>query len=113
MKEQLALRLQAIRKQRGLTQKKMAEFLAIPRSTYVHYELGWRSPDLEMLLLLSEKLGVSLDYLAGRSDFPLTVETALKFQLFSQTQPIDYADIFLYTLTSPTGESVAEETPDT
>ena len=55
--------LREIRKKRGYSQLKVAMDLNISREALSYYETGKRSPDIEMLLLLSRYFGVSIDYL--------------------------------------------------
>ena len=55
--------LREIRKKRVYSQLKVAMDLNISREALSYYETGKRSPDLEMLLLLSRYFGVSIDYL--------------------------------------------------
>ena len=52
-----------IRKAKGLNQLKVAMDLSISREALSHYETGKRSPDVQMLLKLSDYFGVSIDYL--------------------------------------------------
>ena len=55
--------LKEIRKNKGYTQLKVAMDLSISREALSYYENGKRSPDLQMLLLLSQYFDVSVDYL--------------------------------------------------
>ena len=52
-----------IRREKGLNQLKVAMDLSISREALSHYETGKRSPDVQMLLKLSDYFGVSIDYL--------------------------------------------------
>jgi transcriptional regulator with XRE-family HTH domain len=63
LKEQL----KALRKELGLTQKEISLVLRMPRGTYVHYELGKRAPDIDILMRIADLHQVSLDYLTGYS----------------------------------------------
>ena len=63
LKEQL----RALRKELGLTQKEISQILCLPRGTYVHYELGKRAPDFDILMRIADLHKVSLDYLTGYS----------------------------------------------
>ena len=55
--------LKKLRKERGVTQLKLAMDLSISREALSYYETGSRSPDLQMLLILSDYFHVSIDYL--------------------------------------------------
>ena len=55
--------LKKIRLERGINQLKVAMDLSISREALSHYETGKRSPDIQMLLRLSDYFGVSIDYL--------------------------------------------------
>lgn len=68
MMNQLHTRLRLLRKEKGLTQAQLAENLRLPRVTYTHYELGKRTPDLDMIIQMARFFAVSVDYLIGNSD---------------------------------------------
>ncbi len=61
--------LKEIRKKKGYTQLKVAMDLSISREALSYYENGKRSPDIQMLLLLSEYFNVSIDYLITGKNF--------------------------------------------
>ena len=61
--------LKLIRKQKKLSQLKVAMDLSISREALSYYENGKRSPDLNMLLKLSQYFNVSIDYLITGRDF--------------------------------------------
>ena len=61
--------LREIRKKKGYTQLKVAMDLSISREVLSYYENGKRSPDLQMLLLLSQYFDVSVDYLITGKNF--------------------------------------------
>ncbi|MBR6577875.1 MAG: helix-turn-helix transcriptional regulator [Clostridia bacterium] len=61
--------LKEIRKKRKLSQLKVAMDLSISREALSYYENGKRSPDLQMLLLLSDYFQVSIDYLITGKEF--------------------------------------------
>lgn len=65
---QFSARIKAIRKERNLTQKQMAELLSTTERNYQYYEAGAREPTLETFVEISDILQVSTDYLVGRSD---------------------------------------------
>lgn len=63
IKSCLANRLRHLRKKQGLTQEEVARHLHIERQTYCNYENETRTPPLDMIVLLANFYGVSVDYL--------------------------------------------------
>ena len=61
--------LREIRKKKQLTQLKVAMDLSISREALSYYESGKRSPDIDMLLRLSNYFNVSIDYLITGRNF--------------------------------------------
>lgn len=61
--------LREIRRKKGYNQLKVAMDLNISREALCLYETGKRSPDVEMLLRLSEYFNVSIDYLITGKEF--------------------------------------------
>ncbi|MBQ3084395.1 MAG: helix-turn-helix transcriptional regulator [Clostridia bacterium] len=61
--------LKLIRKKKGYSQLKVALDLAISRESISYYESGKRSPDIAMLLKLSQYFNVSIDYLIRGEEF--------------------------------------------
>ena len=61
--------LKKIRKQKKYSQLKVAMDLSISREALSYYENGRRSPDIEMLALLSNYFNVSIDYLIFGKEF--------------------------------------------
>ena len=61
-------RLKKLRLQRGLQQKAVAASLHVSPSTYSNYENGIYLPGIEVLMLLADLFGVTLDELTGRDD---------------------------------------------
>ena len=65
----LGARIAALRRQRKMSQADLAEALRISPSAVGMYEQGRREPSVEILIALSQELGVTLDYLlSGRPD---------------------------------------------
>lgn len=64
------MRLKEIRKQRGITQLKLAMDLNISQNTVSQYETGIREADYATLIRLADYFNVSLDYLLERTDDP-------------------------------------------
>lgn len=61
--------LKLIRKQRKLSQLKVAMDLNISREALSHYENGKRSPDVQMLRDMSNYFGVSIDFLVNGKNY--------------------------------------------
>ena len=58
-------RLRLLRQHFSLSQRQVAEFLGIHRSTYTYYESGASFPTISTLYRLSGFYGVTTDYLLG------------------------------------------------
>lgn len=61
--------LREIRKKKGYSQLKVAMDLSISREALSFYENGKRSPDLQMLISMSEYFDVSIHYLVTGEEF--------------------------------------------
>jgi transcriptional regulator with XRE-family HTH domain len=62
--------LLALRKERGLSQKQVADEAGISEVGYRFLEKGHSKPSFDMLIALADFFDVSLDYLVGRKDEP-------------------------------------------
>lgn len=63
-------RLKALRIQKGVTQKAIAESVQVSPVSLQRFEYGTVRPSLDTIIALADYFGVSLDYLVGRSDDP-------------------------------------------
>lgn len=61
--------LSKIRKLKHLNQQKVAMDLNISRESLSYYENSKRSPDVDMLIKLSDYFNVSIDYLINGKEF--------------------------------------------
>lgn len=68
MREILSQRLRMLRESAGLSQKALSEKTSVSSASIGYYENGDRFPGLDIAAELADFFGVSLDYLAGRSD---------------------------------------------
>ena len=59
-----------LRKERGLSQKSVAQALGVSQALLSHYEKGIRECGLDFLTRAADFYGVSTDYLLGRSPSP-------------------------------------------
>lgn len=63
-------RLAKLRDSRNLSQKEVAKEFGVVVRAYQRYEYGEREPQLSVLIRMADFYGVSIDYLAGRTDTP-------------------------------------------
>ena len=61
-------RVRELRKDKKMTQQKMADFCGIQLRAYQAYEYEGGYPEVPRQLRLADYFNVSLDYLMGRSD---------------------------------------------
>ena len=59
------LRLQKLRKNRGMTQAELADRLGVSKGTIYRYERNLQDPSLQTAIRLAVLLRTSLDYLTG------------------------------------------------
>lgn len=64
------MRIKELRKQRNITQLKLAMDLHTTQNTISRYESGEREPGISELVKLADYFGVSVDYLLERTDNP-------------------------------------------
>lgn len=77
-------KLQILRKQKTLSQERLAELIGVSRQAVAKWEIGQSYPDLMNLIALSELFRVSIDHLVKEID----VENCL----FDQTKDLIHAD---------------------
>ena len=61
-------RIQDLRIDSDLSQKKIGEILHIRQRSYSHYETGSRNIPIEMLIRLADYYDTTIVYLVGRTD---------------------------------------------
>ncbi len=64
------MRLKELRKQRHLSQLKVAMDLGMNQNSISRYENGEREADYKTLIAFGDYFGVSIDYLLERTDCP-------------------------------------------
>ena len=69
--------LKRLRKERGLTQVELAEKLNLSQSTIASWENGKRRPDLDLLPIIADFFGVSVDEIYGQEPHEQTPPPAL------------------------------------
>lgn len=67
---QLVANLARYRKARHMTQKELAKMLNISRQAYSNYETGKRTPDIDLLLKISQIYNITLDQLINQPFSP-------------------------------------------
>lgn len=66
----MEFRLKELRKQRKISQLKLALDLNMNQNTISRYETGEREADYATLIKIANYFNVSVDYLLGRTDYP-------------------------------------------
>lgn len=61
-------RLKDLRKEKGITQKQLADMLKVGRPTIAGYETKGKEPDFDTVVLLADYFGVTVDYMLGRDE---------------------------------------------
>ncbi len=69
--------MSALRRARGLSQRRAAADLNISQALLSHYENGAREPGLDFVCRACRYYGVSADYLLGISDLPRGADAAV------------------------------------
>lgn len=64
----LGEKIQALRKQKGLSQEQLSEMISVTRQAVSKWELNESSPDLDNIVQLSGIFDVSIDYLLKGGD---------------------------------------------
>jgi len=86
MNQSLSVTITRLRKERGLTQEQLGQLVGVSAQAVSKWEKGG-APDVELLPLLADRLGVSIDTLFGRAD-PSTADMTARFQQWLLSTPI-------------------------
>jgi len=90
IRKAFGLRLKALRKQKGWTQKELANQIDIRFAQLNKYECGMHIPPIEKLVQLGDVLGVTLDYLImGNRD---QIQTLHNMRLIERLQELEGFD---------------------
>jgi len=68
------MRLKYLRKEKGISQLKLAMDLSMNQNSISRYENGTREADYDTLIKLADYFDVSIDYLLERTDNPKTAK---------------------------------------
>lgn len=90
-------RLNELRKNRGLSQEELAKAVGIHTNVLGRYEREEAKPSIDIAISLAEKLGVSLDYLVGKTDTELDIATLDKI-VSIQKLPEEDKHCIMYSL---------------
>lgn len=63
-------RIRDLREDNDLTQEVLCKKLYMHKTTYTNYEQGKHTVPLDFAVLLADFYGVSIDYIAGRTNIP-------------------------------------------
>lgn len=99
---QLAKNLRFLRNEKGLSQQEMEDVLNLSRQAYSNYERGERTPDLDVLVRLSQFHEISIDALLLMNLEALPAVTACSDSVMMET----ISPYYTYTECKKTGESV-------
>lgn len=66
----MIFRLKELRKQKQMSQIRLAIELNMSQSTVSRYETGYHQADYKTLVIISDYFDVSVDYLLGRTNNP-------------------------------------------
>lgn len=69
------MRLKELRKQKNISQLKLAMDLDMNQNTISRYETGIREADYATLILIADYFNVSIDYLLERTDNPTFLQS--------------------------------------
>ena len=62
------VRMQKLREEKRISRARMSERCGLEQSAIRRYERGEREPKLSTLIQIADFFGVTIDYLAGRTD---------------------------------------------
>ena len=96
MNQPLSTTITRLRKERGLTQEQLGQLVGVSAQAVSKWEKGG-APDVELLPLLADRLGVSMDALFGRAD-PSTADMTTQFQQWLLSIPVEQRLFTLFEL---------------
>ena len=103
--EVFPLRLKQLREEMDKTQKEFSDLINVKQQSLSGYENGKVSPPLEVLVNISEKCSVSMDWLCGKSDNKQLNEKIVTYaDLFRALVKIDEGSFMSIDMMQPTYE---------
>lgn len=102
-------RLRYLRKEKKLSQQKIADYLGISRQGYGKYEDGRSEPDHQTLVELATYFNVTIDYLLGRTNNPEVSEENEKDKIINKiATEFPEADLMFHDLANMTAEELED-----
>ena len=83
------MNLKEIRLKRGMSQSDVANRLGCSPNVYSRYERGERQPSIDILIDLSNILGVTVDYLIGKHEIESTCLSKYELELIKEARSAD------------------------
>lgn len=83
------MNLKDVRTKRGYTQQEVADYIGCSAVVYSRYETGTRQPPIDVLMKLSDMLGVTIDYLLGRENVDYSTLSAYEVELVTAARNAD------------------------
>lgn len=83
-------KLQSLRKQKGMSQEKLAEIIGVSRQAVAKWEVGCSYPEVDKLILLSDLFRISIDKLVKNYDDEDCVFNPDKEQHYIDEKIIDF-----------------------
>lgn len=83
-------KIQMLRKQKGISQEKLAEIMGISRQAVAKWEVGQSYPDMDNLIVLSDLFRISVDKLIRDKDKENCSYDELKEERHIDTEIIDF-----------------------
>lgn len=88
-------RLMLIRKEKNLSQTKLAKMVGVHPNVLGRYEREEARPFVEMAMQLANALEVSLDYLVGTAEMELDAATVKRLEEMAKLPPEAKSQIFM------------------
>ena len=85
-------KLMILRRNKKLSQKKLAEVLKIGSANVARYESDLRSPHLKILITISDFFGVPVDYLVKDSEDIMVIDDKELLRLAAKTDKLPSQD---------------------
>lgn len=84
-----------LRKERGFTQKELADFLNISDKAVSRWESGLGNPDTDLLPKIAKLFGVTTDYLLGGEETPIQKKEVVPFKEIESIKKNPIANLIL------------------